>query len=240
MSIPRVRSTPDGVAQPPRARIGRRQQLPNLEPALYRQGLGPVAGVDEAGRGACAGPLVVAACILGPRLPASLARLDDSKKLTARMRDQLFDVICDRAVSYAIVRIEVADIDRDGIHHHNIAGMRRAVAELDVEPGFVLTDGYEIEGLPMQSVGVVGGDAACPSIAAASVLAKVTRDRIMVDIDQRHPGYGLAGHKGYGTAAHQQALLERGPSPQHRLSYANVQRAAAAHRLRAEEEEHRR
>lgn len=222
---------------PPRARVGRRHGHPAMESSLYARGLGPVAGVDEAGRGACAGPLVVAACILGPRIPTALARLDDSKKLSPATRAALFDIITAKAHAWAIVRIDPAEIDRDGVHHHNLAGMRRAVAELSLTPGFVLTDGYAVEGFGTQSLGVISGDATCPSIAAASVLAKVARDRIMVELDQHYPGYGLAGHKGYGTAAHQAALMELGPSPQHRMSYANVQRAAAAVAHRAEEEE---
>lgn len=224
-------------AAPPRARIGRRHGYPALEASLYRRGLGPVAGVDEAGRGACAGPLVVAACILGPRIPAPLAAVDDSKKLTSAVREELYWHITTAAVAWAIVRIDAPAIDRDGLHYHNLAGMRRAVAELAVTPGFVLTDGYAVDGLGTQSLGVICGDATCPSIAAASVLAKVARDQIMVELDQHHPGYGLAGHKGYGTAAHQAALMEHGPSPHHRLSYVNVQRAAAAAAQRAEEEE---
>lgn len=226
---------------PPRARITRKDDVPGVESALYRRGLGPVAGVDEAGRGACAGPLVVAAVILGPKIPAALSGLDDSKKLSATRREALFDVIREKALSWSVIQIDPEIIDVEGVHHHNIAGMRRAVAGLDVRPGYVLTDGFAVEGFGVPSLAVVGGDAAVPSISAASVLAKVTRDRFMVDLDTRYPGYGLAGHKGYGTAAHQDALARLGPSPQHRMSYANVQRAAAlaAARGRGEADERR-
>lgn len=224
--------------RPPRARIGRHEEVPALEPALYRRGLGPVAGVDEAGRGACAGPLVVAAVVLGPRVPAALAGLDDSKRLRPAVRERLYDVIRERAESWSVVTIDPEEIDVQGVHRLNLAGMRRAVAGLDTEPGFVLADGFEVDGFGVQSLGVVGGDASVPSIAAASVLAKVTRDRFMVELDTRCPGYGFAAHKGYGTAAHQEAMARLGPSPHHRMSYANVQRAAEQFR-RGESKENR-
>ena len=184
--------------RPRRVRVTRRDGRVGLESALVRRGLGPVAGVDEAGRGSCAGPLVVAACVLGDRL-------------------------------HPVVVIDPARIDERGIHRCNIEGMRRAVAALDPRPGFVLTDGFAVDGLGCQSTAVPGGDAAIASIAAASVLAKVTRDRIMVDLDSRYPGYGLAAHKGYGTAGHARAIEQLGPSDIHRMSYANVRRAAQAH-----------
>lgn len=233
-------ASPDPL-HPPRTRITRKDDVPGVESALYRRELGPVAGVDEAGRGACAGPLVVAAVILGPKVPAALTGLDDSKKLSQAKREALYDVIRDKAVSWSVISIDPATIDVEGVHHHNLAGMRRAVAGLDVEPGYVLTDGFAVDGFPCSSLAVVGGDAAVPSISAASVLAKVTRDRFMVDLDTRYPGYGLGGHKGYGTAAHQDALARLGPSPQHRMSYANVQRAArlVAARGRGEADERR-
>lgn len=221
---------------PSRVRIGRKDLRPDLEAALYREGHGPVAGVDEAGRGACAGPLVVASVILGPEISPELAKLDDSKKLRPAVREALSAVIQNEALAWNIVFVEVSDIDAEGVHHHNIDGMRRAVAGLGAPAGYVLTDGYEVPGFAAPSLGVVGGDASVPSIAAASVLAKVARDRFMVDLDTRCTGYGFAGHKGYGTAAHQEAIARLGPSPQHRMSYANVQRAAEAHRLREPKE----
>lgn len=209
--------------------MGRRDGRLALEAALGRRGLGPVAGVDEAGRGSCAGPLVVAACVLPERLPAELADLDDSKKLTARTRERLHEAVLRRAVATAAVVIEPTRIDERGIHRCNLEGMRRAVAALEPSPGFVLTDGFAVDGLGCQSTAVIGGDSVITSIAAASVLAKVTRDRIMVELDSGYPGYGLAAHKGYSTPGHARAIEQLGPSDIHRMSYANVRRAAQAH-----------
>jgi ribonuclease HII len=200
--------------------------LRTLESALYRGGLGPVAGVDEVGRGACAGPLVVAACVLGPNRFDSLAALDDSKKLTEKSREELFPVIRRYALAYHVVVISAADVDRRGLQVANIEGMRRAVAGLCVRPGYVLCDGFRVPGLPVPSLPVIGGDAAAACIAAASVLAKVSRDRMMVAMDAVHPGYGFAEHKGYSTSAHSAALAEHGPCRQHRQSFINVRRAS--------------
>ena len=213
-------------AWPPRTVIRRSPGLRTLESALYRSGLGPVAGVDEVGRGACAGPLVVAACILGPGKPAALAALDDSKKLTEKTREQLFPVIRRHALAYHVVFIEPADVDVRGVHAANIEGMRRAVAGLALRPGYVLSDGFRVPGLPMPSLPVIGGDGAAACIAAASVLAKVSRDRYMATLDD--PGYGFAVHKGYSTAAHTAALADLGPCSQHRYSFINVRNVAVA------------
>ena len=217
---------PAAAVWPPRPVIRRSAGLRTLESALQRGGLGPVAGVDEVGRGACAGPLVVAACVLGPSRPAALDALDDSKKLTERAREELFPLIQRHALAYHVVFISAAEVDARGVHHANIEGMRRAVAGLGVRPGYVLSDGFAIPGLAVPSLPVVGGDAAAACIAAASVLAKVTRDRFMTELDGRYPGYGFAGHKGYGTARHTAALAELGPCAAHRYSYANVAAAA--------------
>ncbi|NIL77190.1 Ribonuclease HII [Rhodococcus sp. B10] len=198
-----------------------------MESALDRHGLGPVAGVDEAGRGACAGPLTVAACVLGPKRYESLADLDDSKKLTEKRRELLFPKIQRLALAWSIVFIEAEEIDRIGLHVANIEGMRRAVAGLGVAPGYVLTDGFRVPGLPAPSLPVIGGDATAACIAAASVLAKVSRDRVMVEMDSSIPGYGFAIHKGYSTKAHAAAMVELGPCEEHRMSYANVSAAAA-------------
>ncbi|MGK2870476.1 MAG: ribonuclease HII [Mycobacterium sp.] len=212
---------------PPRTVI-RRSGLRTLESALYRSGLGPVAGVDEVGRGACAGPLVVAACVLGPNRMSSLAALDDSKKLTEVERERLFPLIRRYALAYHVVFIPSVDVDRRGVHHANIEGMRRAVAGLPFRPGYVLSDGFRVPGLPMPSLPVIGGDAAAACIAAASVLAKVSRDRLMVAMENDHPGYGFAEHKGYCTAVHTAALEQLGPCSEHRYSFANVRRVAGA------------
>lgn len=211
---------------PPRTVIRKSSGLRTLESALYRSGLGPVAGVDEVGRGACAGPLVVAACMLGPGRLESLALLDDSKKLTEKAREKLFPLICRYALAYHVVFIPSTEVDRRGVHAANIEGMRRAVAGLSVRPGYVLSDGFRVPGLPMPSLPVIGGDAAAACIAAASVLAKVSRDRLMVAMDGEHPGYGFAEHKGYSTPAHSEALSELGPCAQHRYSFINVRRVA--------------
>ncbi|OBI34747.1 ribonuclease HII [Mycobacterium sp. E2238] len=211
---------------PPRTVIRKSSGLRTLESALYRSGLGPVAGVDEVGRGACAGPLVVAACVLGPGRLESLAALDDSKKLTESARERLFPLIRRYALAYHVVFIPPAEVDRRGVHVANIEGMRRAVAGLALRPGYVLSDGFRVPGLAVPSLPVIGGDAVAACIAAASVLAKVSRDRLMVAMDADHPGYGFAEHKGYSTPAHSRALTRLGPCPEHRRSFINVRRVA--------------
>lgn len=213
-------------AWPPRAVIRKSSGLRTLESALHNSGLGPVAGVDEVGRGACAGPLVVAACVLGPNRLKSLADLDDSKKLTERSRETLYPLICRYALAYHVVFVPPSEVDRRGVHVANIEGMRRAVAGLPVRPGYVLSDGFRVPGLPMPSLPVIGGDGAAACIAAASVLAKVSRDRLMVALDAEYPGYGFAEHKGYCTSAHAAALNKLGPSKVHRYSFINVRRSA--------------
>lgn len=212
------------AAWPPRVVIRKSSGLRTLESALYRAGLGPVAGVDEVGRGACAGPLVVAACVLGRNRLDSLAALDDSKKLKETERERLFPLIRRYAVAHHVVFIPSVEVDRRGVHVANIEGMRRAVAGLPSRPGYVLSDGFRVPGLPMPSLPVVGGDASAACIAAASVLAKVSRDRLMVAMERDHPGYGFANHKGYSTRAHSAALARLGPSSQHRYSFINVRR----------------
>lgn len=199
-----------------------------MESELIAAGLGPVAGVDEAGRGACCGPISIAACILPTELEnTGLDRLTDSKKLTEKTRERLYDVIRDVAVAYSIIHISAEDIDRFGIQHANVSGMRRAVAALEVQPGYVLTDAVKVPGLPMPHLPVVKGDQMAKCISAASVLAKVSRDRVLRTLDEEFPGYGLASHKGYGTKAHMDAVSLHGGTPYHRYSYKNV---AAAHR----------
>ncbi len=207
---------------PPRVAIRRAAGLRTFEAALYRSGLGPVAGVDEAGRGACAGPLVVAACVLKPTQLVSLAGLDDSKKLSAATRAKLYKSVTRHATAWSAVIVDASEIDRIGIHVANIEGMRRAVAGLGVQPGYVLSDGFRVPGLTAPSLPVIGGDGAAACIAAASIVAKVTRDRIMVAMDSSLPGYGFAVHKGYSTEMHMQCLDTLGPSDQHRMSYRNV------------------
>lgn len=216
------------VLRPPRVVI-RGETSWALQSALDRRGLGPVAGVDEAGRGACAGPLVVAACILRPGDGARLPELTDSKLLTPLARERVYERVVRRALDYSIVVIPPAEVDALGIHVTNIEGMRRAVARLAVRPGYVLIDGFRVPGLPAPSVPVIKGDRAVACVAAASVLAKVTRDRIMADLHAEHPMYGFDVHKGYTTAEHGEALTAYGPCAVHRWSYTNVAVAARAH-----------
>src|ERR1700736_2558861 len=187
---------------PPRTVIRKSSGLRTLESALYRGGLGPVAGVDEVGRGACAGPLVVAACVLGPNRPGTPGALDASKKLNEKERERLFPLIRRYALAYHVVFIPSVEVDRRGVHVANIEGMRRAIAGLSVRPGYVLSDGFPVPGLSMPSLPVVGGGAAGACISAGTGAAKVSRDRLMVAMDAVHPGYGFAEHKGYSTPAH--------------------------------------
>ncbi|MEZ5606113.1 MAG: ribonuclease HII [Burkholderiaceae bacterium] len=185
---------------------------------------GLVAGVDEAGRGPLAGPVVAAAVILDPRRP--IAGLADSKKLTALRRERLFDAICANALCCSIAEATTEEIDRLNILQATLLAMQRAVAGLRLPPAKVLVDGNRLPTLPMRAEAVVGGDAIVPAISAASILAKVTRDRWCAQVDAQWPQYGFAAHKGYGTAAHLAALQAHGPCALHRRSFAPVARAA--------------
>ncbi|MFH1842828.1 MAG: ribonuclease HII [bacterium] len=176
-----------------------------------------LAGVDEAGRGCWAGPVVAAAVIL----PAGydLVGLDDSKRLTARRRERLFEVIRADALSWAATAVSPADIDRINILQASLEAMRRAVARLRPAPELVLVDGRQLPTLPCRGEPLVGGDGRSAAIAAASVVAKVLRDRVMRVWDRRYPGYSFARHKGYGSTLHRDALLQLGPCPIHRRTY---------------------
>jgi ribonuclease HII len=193
-----------------------------IEQSLIDAGLAPIAGVDEAGRGACAGPLVIASVILKSIDSPKLASLRDSKELTEKQREELFPIIYEEAISVSVIKVSPEEIDKRGVHAANLDGMRRAVQGLSVAPNYVLTDGYAIEGMVTPSLAIWKGDQVAPSISAASVIAKVTRDRIMVELDAEYPGYGLAKHKGYITAAHTKALESIGVAVIHRKSYANI------------------
>ena len=193
-----------------------------IETQLIASGITSIAGVDEAGRGACAGPLVVAAVILKNPYESSLDGVKDSKALTAKQRESLYEKICENATSYSIIEIAPSEIDDIGLHKSNLEGMRRAISALAVEPEYILTDGYEIEGLSTPSLAVWKGDQVALSISAASILAKVFRDRVMENLDMKYPGYGFAQHKGYVTRLHQSALEKLGVSDIHRRSYANI------------------
>lgn len=193
-----------------------------IEEDLLHAGLVKIAGVDEAGRGACAGPLVVAAVILQDLKSEKLEKVTDSKKLSPKLRESLFDTVIENSISYSIIEISSREIDEIGIQRSNIEGMRRAVNALTEKPDYVLTDGYSIPGLDSPNLAVWKGDQVALSISAASILAKVYRDRIMLDVDNQHPGYGFAEHKGYATASHEAAMREHGILDIHRKSYANV------------------
>ncbi len=182
-----------------------------------------VAGVDEAGRGPLAGPVVAAAVILDERQP--IAGLADSKKLSAARRDQLYDEIRAKALCCCVAQASVEEIDRLNILQATLLAMQRAVAGLRLKPGLVLVDGNRLPLLEMRAEAIVKGDAKVAAISAASILAKVTRDRGLELLDQHYPQYGFARHKGYGTAEHLQALRLHGPCPEHRRSFAPVAQA---------------
>lgn len=193
-----------------------------IELALLESGISKIAGCDEAGRGPCAGPLVVAAVILNFPLVSSLDGITDSKLLSESNREILFEAICEYALSYSIIEISASEIDSIGLHKSNLEGMRRAVSTLKIKPEYVLTDGYAIEGLDIPSLAVWKGDQVAVSVGAASILAKVHRDRSMALFDKKYPGYGFAEHKGYITAQHTAALKKLGVSEIHRRSFSNI------------------
>jgi ribonuclease HII len=193
-----------------------------IEELLQAAGISPIAGVDEAGRGPCAGPLVIAAVILKDPAAPELAAVRDSKEISEKKREELFDVIMKLATSVCVIQVSVQEIDERGVHVANLDGMRRAVKGLSIEPAYVLTDGYPIQGLAIPNVAVWKGDQVVTAISAASIIAKVTRDREMIELDKKYPQYGFAGHKGYITAAHTAALVKHGPCAEHRRSFSNI------------------
>jgi len=198
------------------------KHIVKIESTLIASGIKQIAGVDEAGRGPCAGPLVIAAVILKDPFAKELSKVRDSKELSEKVREELYDVVIEQALSYSIIDISVDEIDKFGLHKSNLEGMRRAINSLDIAPDYVLTDGYPIEGLAIPNLAVWKGDQVAVSISAASILAKVYRDRVMIKLDAQYPGYGLAKHKGYITAAHTKALGELGVSEIHRKSFSNI------------------
>ena len=187
---------------------------------------GRVAGVDEAGRGPLAGPVIAAAVILDPARP--IEGLRDSKRLTALQRDRLFEQIRERALAWAVGRADVEEIDRINILQATMLAMQRAVEALVPFAEHALIDGNRCPELACSSQAIVRGDSKVPAISAASILAKVTRDREMIELDMRYPGYGLAQHKGYPSKAHIEALASLGVTPVHRRSYAPVRRVIEA------------
>lgn len=207
-------------------RVRRDSGLYGYERALARAGLAPVAGADEAGRGACAGPLVAAAVILSDARSRRIELLRDSKLLTPSQRARAYDQIVANAVAWSVVAIEPADCDRLGMHVANVAALRRALLRLSVAPRYVLSDGFPIDGLGVPGLAVWKGDRVIACVAAASIIAKVTRDRIMAEIDTQYPAYGFEIHKGYCTPLHQERLDAYGPSAIHRMRFENVSRTA--------------
>jgi ribonuclease HII len=193
-----------------------------IESLLIDSGITPLAGVDEAGRGACAGPLVIASVVLADPFAPELAKVRDSKDVSEAEREKLFDVVTSSALAVSVIIVPAAEVDSRGVHAANLDGMRRAVQGLSVTPSYVLTDGYAIEGLAIPNVAVWKGDQVVTCISAASIIAKVTRDRIMRDLDTTFPDYGFAKHKGYITKVHTEALQEHGPCIEHRRSFANI------------------
>ncbi len=189
----------------------------NLESELYDLGYKQVCGVDEAGRGPLCGPVVAAACILPVGLV--LPGLNDSKKLSEKKRDLLFDQIKENAIAYSIASASVEEIDQLNILEATLLAMRRAIDGLSVKADFALIDGNVSRDFQIDAKSVISGDAISPSIAAASILAKVTRDRMCIELDAAYPQYGIAKHKGYGTKVHMQALREHGASPIHRKQF---------------------
>lgn len=196
--------------------------LDNLafERAAFNCGFTHVAGIDEAGRGPLAGPVMAAAVILPAGL--SIIGVDDSKKLTPCKREKFFDIIMAQALSVGIGIMTPADIDRINILQATRHAMLAAVRNLSPQPDYLLIDGISTIDSTVPQKTIKKGDSLSLSIAAASIIAKVTRDRLMIEMDSKHPGYGFAGHKGYGSAAHLDAIRRLGPSPIHRLTFGGV------------------
>ncbi len=199
-------------------RAGQRlRRLLCRERELWDAGIARIAGVDEAGMGPLAGPVVAAAVIFPPG--AGLRGVHDSKRLTAVQRRRLAIEIRESALAYAVIRVDVPEIDSLNIYHAGLQAMRRAVEGLGLQPEHVLVDGRRIPGLNVDQEVVIGGDAKCHAIAAASILAKTSRDELMESYDAQYPGYDFASHKGYATSAHRAAIRRLGPSPIHRRSF---------------------
>ncbi len=191
---------------------------PGFDQSWREKGYTLLCGTDEAGRGPLAGPVVAGACILNPAYPLP-ALLDDSKKLTEKKREVLYEEICAHALYWGIGISSPEEIDEYNILNASLLAMRRAIDAMDVVPDYVLVDGNQTRGFTIPCTAVVGGDGLSSSIAAASILAKVTRDRMCADMEREYPGYGFAAHKGYPTKAHKLAVYRLGPCPLHRRSF---------------------
>ncbi len=206
--------------------IRRDAGLYGYERALRRAGLAPVAGVDEAGRGACAGPLVAAAAILPEGKAGIVPGLADSKLLTPLARERCYAQVVRRALAWSVVIVAPGECDRLGMHVANVEALRRSLARLELRPAYVLTDGFPVDGLEVPGLAMWKGDRVAACISAASVIAKVTRDRIMCELHEEYPAYDFSTHKGYCTPEHADELSEHGPTPVHRMRFVNVRRAA--------------
>ncbi len=193
-----------------------------IESQLIDAGITPLAGVDEAGRGACAGPLVIASVVLHDPFDEDLAAVRDSKDVSEEEREELYELLTQKAAAISTIIVPPAEVDARGVHAANLDGMRRAVQGLLITPAYVLTDGYAIDGLGIANLAVWKGDQVAHCISAASIIAKVTRDRIMRELDTQYPQYGFAKHKGYITASHTKALNTHGPCIEHRRSFSNI------------------
>lgn len=185
-----------------------------IETQLNLEGYKIICGCDEAGRGPLAGEVAAAACILPHGI--EIKGLNDSKKLSEKKREELYKIIKETAVSCAVATCTVEEIEKYNILECALLAMRRAVEKLEVKPEYLLIDGNINKGFPLPSKAVIGGDAKSPNIAAASILAKVTRDRMCYELDEKYPMYGFAKHKGYATKEHREAILKYGPCPEHR------------------------
>jgi ribonuclease HII len=219
------------VNRAPRPVVRTENGLWQFDRVLQRCGFRHVAGVDEAGRGACAGPLVVAAVVLPEGRRGEVPGLADSKLLSAAAREEAFGQVVRRALAWSVVVVPPDEVDRCGLHVVNVRAMRQAVARLRPAPSYVLTDGFPVPGLCAPALAVWKGDRVAASVAAASVVAKVTRDRLMVELHDRYPHYEFDRHKGYSTPEHTAALAAHGPCPEHRFSYVNVRSALRAPEL---------
>lgn len=223
------RSTAGSAARSTTPSPARPDALWSMEGSLRRRGFRAIAGADEAGRGACAGPLVAAACVLPEGRRGRVPGLADSKLLTPASREEVYAEVVDRASAWSVVVVDVPELDARGMHVTNIEALRRAVSTLAVTPDYVLTDGFPVSGLAQPTLAVWKGDRVAACVAAASVLAKVSRDRMMVELHQRFPQYDFDVHKGYTTDLHSAALERHGPCPEHRSRFVNVVRARDAH-----------
>lgn len=225
-AAPKAAAKPKAPSQAAQKRAAR-LQLAEQAGLLFESPDDIICGVDEAGRGPLAGPVVAAAVILDPARP--IAGLDDSKALTAKSRDALYDLIVERSLAWCVAQASVEEIDTLNILHATMLAMRRAVEGLSVTPTLAKIDGNRCPVLPVRSEAVIGGDALVPAISAASIIAKVTRDRMLLELHSAFPAYGFDAHAGYGTPQHLAALRAHGPCTHHRRSFAPVREAYELH-----------